>query len=252
MTSARTRLPTLEPTGFLTCLLLVAVAAGIGTNADAAELDVDPEASLVAVVTRKAGFAAGMAHDHLIAFGGPYPRVGFDAERPQDARFVLEFPVAALVVDPWERQQAWQSRLVELGILDKPFAEISEKNRNKIRRAMESPKQLDAEQHPTLRAELVGVDSAKSGEFPFRATVRLTVRGQTAETVLVARHDREGTTSILEAWGELRFTQFGIKPYSAMLGAVKNQDRFYVYVKLVVPASVDGAESRSGSARLER
>jgi hypothetical protein len=36
-----------------------------------------------------------------------------------------------------------------------------------------------------------------------------------------------------EALGELRFTEFGIEPYTAALGAVKNADQFHLWVDLV-------------------
>ena len=36
-----------------------------------------------------------------------------------------------------------------------------------------------------------------------------------------------------EIFGEFRFKEFGIEPYSTMLGAIRNDDRFHLYVNTV-------------------
>ena len=64
------------------------------------------------------------------------------------------------------------------------------------------------------------------------------VRGKRAERPARVRYTyREGKLEV-EALGEFFFTDFGIKPYSAMLGAVRNRDRFHVY--LLLTAVEDG------------
>ncbi len=47
-----------------------------------------------------------------------------------------------------------------------------------------------------------------------------------------ARYELADGILTIEAIGAFNFTDFGIKPYSAFLGAVKNEDEFHVYVNL--------------------
>ena len=48
--------------------------------------------------------------------------------------------------------------------------------------------------------------------------------------------DGDGALTI-EAVGDFAFTEFGIKPFSAALGAVRNKDAFRVYVNVTAAPS---------------
>ncbi len=193
---------------------------------------IEPDDSVFAVITRKGGFAAGLAHNHLVATSSYTVDLQLDEASPLETS--MEFSVASkhLVVDDPDLRRLWYPRLEELGLLDEPFGELSEKNRAKIRKAMLGKKQLAAETHPTIRARIVGVrDSATAAEgsdFPYEIDLAFTVRDVTVTETLSARYENLDGTTKIEAFGTFRFTDFGIKPYSAMLGAVKNLDEFYV------------------------
>ena len=197
---------------------------------------IEPDGSVFAVITRKGGFAAGLAHNHLVAASNHTVDLRFDEASPLETS--MEFSVASedLVVNDPDLRRLWYPRLEELGILDEPFGELSEKNRAKIRKAMLGKKQLAAETHPTIRARIVGVrDSATAAEgsdFPYEIDLAFTVRDVTVTETLPARYENLDGTTKIEAFGTFRFTDFGIKPYSAMLGAVKNLDEFYVFTSL--------------------
>jgi len=64
--------------------------------------------------------------------------------------------------------------------------------------------------------------------------VEISLRGVTRRESFTARLDEEDGAWRFEALGALLFSDYGIEPYSAFLGAVKNQDRFHVLVSLVV------------------
>jgi len=66
--------------------------------------------------------------------------------------------------------------------------------------------------------------------FTHQAQVALTVHRTTVIRPAVVRFDELGDEMRIEAVGQFRFTDFGIEPYSAFLGAVKHLDGFYVYV----------------------
>jgi len=219
--------------------------------ASAGELRIRPEESVLAVVTHKAGFASGLAHDHLVVAGGYEVEFAVDPGSPAATRFELRARVEDLIVDDPEMQEEWFPRLRELGILDEPFGDVSEGDRAKIRDSMLGKKQLDAEAFPELSASLISVrepaPAPAEDAFPYRVIVALEVHGARVERELAARYAPEGGNVSVEAFGLFRFSDLGIKPFSAFLGAVKNRDDFHVYVHVV--AADAGADGDADAAR---
>jgi hypothetical protein len=188
------------------------------------------------VLTHKAGFASGLAHDHLIVADPASATFELDADRPESARLVVDAAVDALEVDGAAARTRWGARLVALGALGEAgLPTVPDKDRGKVREAMLGTSQLDGARHPRLRAELVAVerrDAAAGTESGWTARVRLTVRDRSVECDLALRWSLDGERLTAEGLGEARFTDLGIEPYSAFLGAVKNQDRIHLYVAL--------------------
>lgn len=217
-------------------LLAAGLLAPAGRAAAEAPLSLSPEDSVLAVVTHKAGPAARLAHDHLVVAGGDPPVVVFAPREAAATRFDVEVQVENLRIDEAALQERWYPRLAELGILAEPFEPPSEGDLAKIRKAMLSSEQLDLAGHPTLRARLLAVREAPSKlggvAFTHAVDVAWTIRGVTVERPAAARWEESAGAVILEAVGTLRFTDFGIEPYSAVLGAVRNADEFHVYLRL--------------------
>jgi len=213
----------------LSCLLVASVSS-------AAEVEIDTEASILAVVTHKAGIAAKRAHNHLIVSTGYKAGLSFDSADPLATTFELEFAAESLAVDPWDQEQAWYPRLEELGVLDEPFTELPEKDRQKIRKSMLGDSQLDAAAFPSMSARVKGVEASVSTlngvSFPYLANLVFEVKGKRVERKIPARYDSSGNTVAIEALGAFRFTEFGIEPFSAFFGAVRNEDEFHIYVNL--------------------
>jgi hypothetical protein len=216
----------------LTLLLFTGILAAPGT-----QYTVDPAQSVFAVVTHKTGVAAALAHNHFV-YAREYT---CEIQQPGDAlesgQFNLTFPTTNLVADDPAAKTKWYPRIEALRILDEPFPEISEKDRAKIRETMLSKEQLDAAQFPDIRAEVKGIKAAASKhgklECTHNVTLALTVHGKTVEHEVPVRIEVSGDTAKVEGAGKFAFTEFGIKPYSAMMGAVKVTDGFDVYVNLV-------------------
>ncbi len=148
----------------------------------------------------------------------------------------MEADVRGLVAGRAELNKRWYPRLEELGILSQPFSQVSEKDRRKIHSAMVGTKQLDAAKFPSISAQVVeiGEEASTSGEVPFthRVILRLEVHGVTVERPVAARYSLEEDLLTVEAVGSFAFTEFGIRPFSAALGAVRNRDRFHIYILL--------------------
>jgi hypothetical protein len=206
-------------------------------GARAAELGVVREHTVFAVVTHKAGFASKRAHDHFIAARGYEARLAGEAGSLEGAAFEIELAAEDLVVDSPDLEKAWYPRLEALGILAEPFGELTEKDRAKIRASMLGKKQLDAAQFPAIKARLAGLTEKKSTlgseELRYEVTMSLEVHGRKATRPLAANVAWEGDTLRVEAAGVFNFTDFGIEPFSAFMGAVKNTDELHVYVSLV-------------------
>lgn len=198
------------------------------------ELRVAEDESVFAVVTHKGGFAAGLAHNHLVTASGYEVRLSCAPDAPEMASFAIELDAEGLVVDDPALQQAWYPRLELAGLLDEPFEEVSDKDRGKIRESMLGKKQLDAESHPKIRASLTGLtpEEGEAGglQTSWRGELSFEVLGQTVvKPVAAAVAWNDGRLEV-EAVAAFAFSDFGIKPFSAVLGAVKNRDEFHVYV----------------------
>jgi hypothetical protein len=213
----------------------------------AAEYRIVPQESVLAVVTHKAGFASGLAHNHFVTAGRYEARLELDPASSTTARFTVGLHAEDLVVDDPKLEQAWHGRLDELGILSEPFGDPSDEDRAKIRRTMLSAKQLDAETFPEISASVVWIrrdaaDSHAEG-FPYVVRLAMKIHGQRVEREFAARYALADGKLLVEAFGSYRFSEFGIRPYSSFLGAVKNRDEFHVFVYLVATPPSPAAES---------
>ena len=224
----------------------VVLAALAVLPAPAATFRILQDETDLVVVTAKAGLAAAMAHDHAIAASGYEARIELDPDDPDSARFEMRLPVDGLRVDDPEVQSRIAPRLERLGVRDGAFSGISEKDRAKIRDAMLANGQLDVERYPTISATATVAGPRETGDdpddpFPLAVALILEIRGRSVERDAAARYEyRDGRLEV-EALAGFRFTEFGIRPYSAFLGAVRNRDEFHVYVRIVAVEDVEGS-----------
>ncbi len=237
--------------------LSLGVALLIPSSLSAAPWTIDLERSTFAVLTHKAGIAARLAHDHLVVARNPRYTLDFDPAAPETAKLSVTVPVLALEIDADAERAQHAERLTILGALTEPFKPIDESDREKIRTSMLAPKQLFAERYPEVKAELLalaprgvggggggGAESARVA-LGWNAKLKIEIRGIVVETTVPVRFEvvegdagkklgpELGPELHAELLGELRFTEFGIEPYSAVLGAVKNDDLFHLWVDLV-------------------
>ncbi len=219
-----------------TLLLICMSVFGAALPGSAASLRVVAEESVFAVVTHKGGLGAALAHNHFVTADMAGAVLDFDVENPLGTRFRLLARVEELLVDAPGKHERWSSRIQELAILDTGPAEISDGNRSKIREAMLGKKQLDSASFPDLEVELESLSrrSLQVGdtEFPFEALLLVKIHGETRRVKAAVRFQWDDDTLHFEGVATAKFSDFGIKPYSAMLGAVKNLDEFHFYLSL--------------------
>jgi len=231
--------------------LLILPWIGLAPVVMVADMAVVPEDSLFAVVTHKGGFAAGKAHNHLIVAEEFKASLTFDVGPPEQVTFTLTIPADRLAVDRPDLQERWYPRLEALGLLEEPFGALKDKNRSKIRDAMLGPKQLDAGNHPTItvRLEQVTAKATTLGNtvFPHAVTIAFTLHGQVVTVPAAVRYTLEDDALTIEGVGTARFTDFGIKPFSAFMEAVKNLDEFHLYLNL---RAIQGVSARRPQDKL--
>jgi polyisoprenoid-binding protein YceI len=207
--------------------LLGVIAGGVGlvlllgsAVAWSATLRIDPERTQLVVRTYKDGLGSALAHDHVVEATEISGTIEYDPARPEASLVVIEARTASLRVDdPAARRR--------FGVPGEP----SESDRADIAKAMRAPDQLDVARYPTIRFASTRV--VPQGEGRLQITGGLTIRGATREVTFPATVTLEG--DVLRARATLRFLQstFGYRPYSALLGAIRNKDEVSLDVDLV-------------------
>ena len=209
----------------------------------------DRERSLLAVVTHKAGVASGLAHEHLVVASDWSGDVRVDLAEPGRSSAELAVSARGLLADPDDERSRWEERLLELGLLEGPFEPLSDRDREKIGKALRSGKQLDAERFPEIRARLLELRAPQEEAATWTARVELEVRGRPAESEATVEIDRRGDGSVrLEIRAPFRFTQWGIEPYSALLGAIRNTDELDLFGVLVLTPEPSSGVDRGAPA----
>jgi polyisoprenoid-binding protein YceI len=201
--------------GVATVSLLVDAGAAWG-----ATLRIDPERTRLALQLFRDGVGSALAHDHVVEATEVGGVVEYDPARPDASAIVVEVRTASLRVD----EPAARRRLGVEG-------DLSDGQRADVAKAMRAPDQLDVARYPTIR--FVSTRAVAEGEGRLRLTGRLTLRGVTREITFPATVTRE--SGALRGRATLTFLQpsFGYRPYSALLGAIRNKDEVTLHVDLV-------------------
>jgi polyisoprenoid-binding protein YceI len=198
-------------------VVLVVLAA---SNASSETFRVDPQRSHLAVRTHRDGIGSGLAHDHVVEATEVSGRVEYDPGRPEASSITVETRSASLSVDgPTARRR--------LGV----EGDLSESQRADVAKAMRGPDQLDVARHPTIRFTSTRV--VPEGDGRLRVTGALTLRGVTREVTFPATVGLEGNALRGRAILTFRQSSFGYRPYSALLGAIRNKDEVSLHVDLL-------------------
>lgn len=193
--------------------------------------EVKQSESILAVITHRAGFASGMAHNHLV-FPKEY-QIQIQNDENTISSINIVVPTKQLVIDEPEAQKKYQSRLIKLQMLSEPYSDVSPSDRADISKSMFAKDQLNVNDFDTITAEVKDLRPINGKSHSHEGTLTLTIRGKTKTRPIHLNLDKSESKLRLEGWGDFKFSDFGIEPFSAFLGAVKNQDRFDVYCSLI-------------------
>ena len=183
-------------------------------------MKLDGSKSALHARTFKAGVASGLAHDHVISATEMSGTVGFDPDDPSTFTIEVTVKTASLKAD--------EPRLRHKYGMD---GEIDADDRETIEESMKDDEQLDVKRHPTIRFVSKTVKQTAPGKYDVEG--ELTLRGKTRTVKLPV--DVSLSPARFEGKGKLRIkhTDYGFEPYSAMLGAVKNQDKIDLHLHIV-------------------
>jgi len=181
----------------------LASAAPSPALADEAAFAVDAKASTLTVFAYKDGFFSSLGHDHTIAARVVTGTVVVDPAKPEGGRVSFDVATAGLeVLDPG----------------------ISDDDRKTIQTNMENDV-LEVAKFPTItfRSAVVlrSARAATATAVEVDVTGDLTIHGTTRRVTLPVTLRFEGAEVVASGAVSLDQPDFGIEPYSALLGAVK-------------------------------
>ena len=177
----------------------------------------DAVESNVWILVDKAGPLASFGHRHVIEVGHLQ---GFASVNPGAAtRADVRFTVRSLEVDR-------PAALKRFGINEK----ISDADRKGTRNHMLGESVLDAERYPWVNLQ-INLARTRAGSEPLKAILQLHGTQKTLSLTATLAHPAQ--TWRVAGGFSIRQTNFGITPYSIMLGALRVKDKIEIRYDLV-------------------
>jgi hypothetical protein len=199
-----------------------------------------PLTGTFAVILHRGGAASWLSHNHLIVADAQSASseglINLNAIETSSLKMTVN-PQKLIVDDP-NLHSLWIKRLRELAILDEDFKTLDDDDRNTVRTEMLSDEQLDSSKYTVITGEVLDIkkqDGRQGSEnFNYQATLRFTVHGMTKEIPVKANITKVGSDLKVEAVGSADLNDFGIKPISIMLGAIKVLPSFDLYANFTI------------------
>lgn len=208
----------------LTTAVLAGIAADVSTSTSSTRVGQTfallDEPGALTVLIRPDGFLGSLSHQHVIEARGYRGEVFYDPTHHKPCHVEVEVPVSGLVVDRPELRK-------EVGF----EKGISEDQRKTVRENMLKPDQLFVDRHTSIRFRSTGCRPLEGRPGIYVLTGDLEIRG-VAQTIQIGVKVRL-TEGLLHASSD--FTEvhenFGFKPYSGLLGTIKNDRRIQFRVR---------------------
>jgi hypothetical protein len=176
--------------------------------------------SSVSILVYRGGTLARFGHNHVVTSTTLKGRAWLHPDFPRSG-FELSLPVADMVVDDPKARTAAGS--------DFP-PEIPQADRDGTRKNMLRAEVLDAEHFPTITMNSAKVAGTLAAPH---LTVRIKIRDVSRDVEVPATIAVDGARLTASGEFDVQQTDFGIKPFSAALGALEVQDRLHIRFKVV-------------------
>jgi polyisoprenoid-binding protein YceI len=213
-------------------LLFLALLPGLAL-AEPVTYTLDADRTEIVALTHPAGLFGGMAHPHVIAAGAPSGTIVYDADAPERSRVEIRLSSAALENDDPALRKKYRLE-----------GEISEGDRRKIAENMRARPQLDVARYPDITFTSQSVKRLDDGRL--EVSGQLAIHGVEAAITVPVEVTVENGELHGEGTARIGHTMFGIKPYSAAMGTVRNADRIDLHLSVVARAPPAGTASGAG------
>lgn len=204
----------MTPRVWFPSLALLSLTLALSFSSDAAPgkslLRMETTGSSFKVFVYKRGVASAFAHDHIIGVSDFKGMVTFDSDDPTKSH-------VALVVES-----------ASLQVLD---SELSEKDKGEVKSNMDRDV-LEVEKHPKIRfsskkvelTERKAATAEKAETLTLKVTGELDLHGEKKSITLPVNIEVKDGEVIAKGATDLTQSEWGIKPYTAFLGAVGVKD----------------------------
>jgi polyisoprenoid-binding protein YceI len=192
-------------------LLLLLLAAPV-------TYELDPKKTELLALTSPGGFP-GAAHPHVIVATRVTGSVVYDAEEPAASTVNVSFPTDGLEAD----RPALRKR--------EGLGDLSDGSREGINNNMRGDDQLNPRLFPAISFTSTAVKDLGHGLL--EVSGKLSIRNVEKEIALPVTVKVKDGELVGQGAVVIKHTDFKFKPYSAVLGAVKNLDEIALKVKLV-------------------
>lgn len=176
------------------------------------DLQSDSGRLYVLVRYKRGTLGSGLAHDHVVVASGWSGEVTWDADNLAACRVSIDVPVSGLVVDPGSAR-SWEGL----------EGSTPDDDKETIRSNFRGDRQLDMENHPQIRFRSTACSPADGDRV--NVSGDLTIHGMSHRVTVpmnIRLNDgRFGATGRFDA----NHGDFGMRPFSAAFGAVKNDER---------------------------
>lgn len=158
----------------------------------------------------KEGIASAFAHNHVVRAGDFSGWVVFKKDCPELFKMEVEVPSASLIADHQKEREKYNLR------------DLNEDDRKEINESMKGSEQMHVKKYPIIRFRSSNLE--KTGTDSYTITGDFTLHGTTKKIKVPA--DITIDKNVINISGEFRFLQsdYGIEPYSAGWGTIKNKD----------------------------
>jgi polyisoprenoid-binding protein YceI len=180
----------------------------------------DAEKTELLAFTEPTGIFKGASHSHVIKATGVTGKIVFDADAVTSSWVTVGFPVSGLVVDEPELRKR-----------EGMTAELTQRDREDIAKAMRSPRQLDAQKFPGISFDSTKV--TKTGDGKLEVTGRMAIHGVRKTITLPVTYKIDGDTFRGEGTITLGHKDFGLERYTAVMGTVQNAEPIRLRILLV-------------------
>ncbi|MFT5586631.1 MAG: polyisoprenoid-binding protein YceI [Cognaticolwellia sp.] len=163
--------------------------------------------------------ASGISHDHVMRASGWTGTATWDPTNPENCKIDISVPVDKLVVDP--------SKLREAVGYD---STLSDGQRGDVRNNMLSKDQLNSSKYGEISFSATRCKVASEGKVDVRG--ELTIKGNSKPVSLRMTLDADADSFSAKGGFMVNGSDYGLEPFSAMMGALKNKDELRFTVRL--------------------